>query len=247
MDVDMSLDDMIATKPRGGGRRRGGGGPSRGAPAAAAATTLVPVKGTTVRARYAQPIPIAQAAQQTNQRQAQAAANIQAGVQEQEAFKIIISNLPLDVDDNAVKDLFHSTVGPTKDCSLTYDRNGKHKGVATVVFQRRGDAQKAFKTYNNRLIDGRTPMKVEIVYSGLLVAPLASRVAPMAAPVVAPAPVYQSVAVPMSGAPRGEPRVGRGGRSGGRGGRGVDTGRRPTKSQADLDAEMDSFLAEKTA
>lgn len=94
---------MIATKPRGGGRRRGGGGPSRGAPAAAAATTLVPVKGTTVRARYAQPVPIAQA-QQNNQRQAQAAANIQAGgVQEQEAFKIIISNLPLDVDDNAVK------------------------------------------------------------------------------------------------------------------------------------------------
>lgn len=44
------------------------------------------------------------------------------------------------------QDLFQSTVGPTKDCSLTYDRNGKHKGVATVVFQRRGDAQKAFKT-----------------------------------------------------------------------------------------------------
>ena len=178
---------MIATKPRGAGRRRGGG-PSRGAPAAAGAATIVPVKGTTVRARYAQPVPIAQA-QQNNQRQAQAAANIQAGVQEQEAFKIIISNLPLDVDDNAVKvrsflsflpssflprhhvhtsrtrpdsspsthprrpfrfctiqDLFQSTVGPTKDCSLTYDRNGKHKGVATVVFQRRGDAQKAFKT-----------------------------------------------------------------------------------------------------
>lgn len=45
-------------------------------------------------------------------------------------------------------------------------------------------------------------MKVEIVYSGLLVAPLASRVAPIAAPlVVAPAPIYASVAVPMSGAP----------------------------------------------
>ena len=40
---------------------------------------------------------------------------------------------------------------------------------------------------------------------------------------------------------RGEPRVGRGGRGGGRGGRerGVDTGRRPKKSQEDLDAEMD--------
>ena len=44
------------------------------------------------------------------------------------------------------QDLFDSTIGRTRECALTYDRNGKHKGVATVVFQQKGDAQKAFKT-----------------------------------------------------------------------------------------------------
>ena len=45
-----------------------------------------------------------------------------------------------------LQDLFDSTIGRTRECALTYDRNGKHKGVATVVFQAKGDAQKAFKT-----------------------------------------------------------------------------------------------------
>lgn len=42
------------------------------------------------------------------------------------------------------QELFHKTCGPVKSCSLAYDSKGKSKGVADVVFQRRGDAQKAF-------------------------------------------------------------------------------------------------------
>jgi THO complex subunit 4 len=52
------------------------------------------------------------------------------------------------------QELFSSTVGPLKDVTLNYDANGKSKGVATVLFARRGDGAKAHTQYNNRLIDG---------------------------------------------------------------------------------------------
>ena len=52
------------------------------------------------------------------------------------------------------QELFSSTVGPTKEVVLTYDAKGNSKGVASVTFNRRGDANKAFKQYNGRLVDG---------------------------------------------------------------------------------------------
>jgi len=47
---------------------------------------------------------------------------------------------------------------------LAYNAQGKSKGVATVVFGREGDAAKAYQQYNQRLIDQKQPMKIEIVY-----------------------------------------------------------------------------------
>lgn len=47
-----------------------------------------------------------------------------------------------------------STVGPVKDVLLSYDASGRSKGVATVNFQKKGDGNKAFSSYNGRLIDG---------------------------------------------------------------------------------------------
>ena len=44
-------------------------------------------------------------------------------------------------------------VGPVSSVNLSYDSKGKSKGVATIVFSRKGDANKAFKEFNNRLID----------------------------------------------------------------------------------------------
>lgn len=167
--IQITADKKAKRSQRAPRPARGGKAPA--APAAAAGGA---------RARYAQgAVPATK-----NARQAAAAANVQGGaVSQGEAFKIIVSNLPLDVDDAAVKvslpflptrvesapppplanpqfastnastfsdlvsqDLFDSTIGRTRECSLTYDRNGKHKGVATVVFHARGDAQKAFKT-----------------------------------------------------------------------------------------------------
>ncbi|KAF8879648.1 hypothetical protein CPB84DRAFT_1687845 [Gymnopilus junonius] len=68
--------------------------------------------------------------------------------------KIIVSNLPADVNEAQIKDLFNQTVGPLRDITLHYDASGRSKGVATVIFQKKGDGAKAFQQYNNRLIDG---------------------------------------------------------------------------------------------
>ena len=92
----------------------------------------------------------------------------------QTAEKIIVSNLPIDVNEAQIKvcsrlstlclsfvliccprqELFHSTIGPLKEVTLHYDANGRSKGVANIMFQRKGDANKAYQQYNNRLIDG---------------------------------------------------------------------------------------------
>ncbi|KAG6918376.1 hypothetical protein DXG01_015028 [Tephrocybe rancida] len=140
--------------------------------------------------------------------------------------KIIVSNLPIDVNEAQIKELFTQTVGPLKEVTLHYDQTGRSKGVAAVHFQRKGDGTKAFQQYNNRLIDGKKPMKIEIVVAPAP-ASLASRVAPAEG------------AVPANGVARTGVR---GGRRGGRGG-GRPRKERPAKSAADLDAEMEDYTA----
>ncbi|WVQ77694.1 hypothetical protein IAR50_007384 [Cryptococcus sp. DSM 104548] len=128
MDIDRSLDEIIAAKPkpqrqqRQGGASRGPrrGGAAGGAPAAAGAGGA--------RARYASTVP-------------KAAGAAPAGVPE--VYKIIISNLPGDVTEAAVRDLIQSTVGPVKSVQMAYTAHGKGSGIATVVFKNKGDARKA--------------------------------------------------------------------------------------------------------
>ncbi|OBZ75390.1 mRNA export protein mlo3 [Grifola frondosa] len=214
--MDKSLDDVgviISSRPRGirrtNVRRNVGKAQVLGTPNAspAARARAAPVS------KGAKTVPIAATAPQP-------------------ADKIIVSNLPPDVNELQIKELFHTTVGPLKDVTLHYDSQGRSKGVAAIHFQRRGDGTKAFQQYNNRLIDGKRPMKIEIVVDPSRPAPpasLASR--------VAPAP-----AVPVETAPRtggGRPRRGRGGG----GVRGRKRKERPNKSVADLDAEMEDYTA----
>ncbi|TDL18723.1 hypothetical protein BD410DRAFT_728093 [Rickenella mellea] len=68
--------------------------------------------------------------------------------------KIIVSNLPADVNEAQVRELFKTTVGPLKDVTMHYDAHGASKGIATVVFHKKGDGAQAYNQYNNRLIDG---------------------------------------------------------------------------------------------
>lgn len=87
--------------------------------------------------------------------------------------KIIVSNLPPDVNEVQVRvnisfrdtgilstlkqtlqELFTQMIGPLRQVILTYDANGVSKGTASVVFVRQGDATKAYEQYHDRLIDG---------------------------------------------------------------------------------------------
>ncbi|KAJ7078081.1 hypothetical protein C8R44DRAFT_825625 [Mycena epipterygia] len=152
------------------------------------------------------------------------------------AEKIIVSNLPPDVNEAQVKELFHTTVGPLREVTLHYDAAGRSKGVATVLFSKKGDGNRAFQQYNNRLIDGRRPMKIEIVVDPSRPAPpatLASR--------VAPAPAANGAAAQNS-APRTAATRGRGG-AGRRGRGGRPKADRTPKTAADLDAEMEDYTA----
>jgi len=208
----MSLDDIIASRPkndrrtnsnRGKARAQVLGNPGLSPAARARAKAIIPTKAT-------------------------------AAPTSTPAEKIIVSNLPQDVNEAQVKELFHTTVGPLREVTLHYDAAGRSKGVATVLFSKKGDGNRAFQQYNNRLIDGRRPMKIEIVVDPSRPAPpatLASRVAP------APAAAAAATAAPRGGTTRAR---GAGGRRG-RGGRAK--GERTPKTAADLDAEMEDYTA----
>ncbi|PFH48020.1 hypothetical protein AMATHDRAFT_66366 [Amanita thiersii Skay4041] len=81
--------------------------------------------------------------------------------------KILISKLPLDVGEIEVEELFKKTVGPLKDVFLIYNSQGRSKGMAVVTFQRPGDAVIARSKYDGKIVDGRRPLKLEIIYDGM--------------------------------------------------------------------------------
>ncbi|TCD70710.1 hypothetical protein EIP91_002086 [Steccherinum ochraceum] len=85
--------------------------------------------------------------------------------------KILLSNLPYDVTEGEVESLFKKTVGPTREVCLIYNSAGKSKGMAIVEFTRKEDARLARQKYNNRVIDERRPIYIDII-GGDDVAPL---------------------------------------------------------------------------
>lgn len=68
--------------------------------------------------------------------------------------KIVVSNLPLDVTEAQVKELFATTIGPLRKISLAYKANGQSSGICHIEFQRADDANRSYAQYNQRLIDG---------------------------------------------------------------------------------------------
>uniref|UniRef100_K3XY68 RRM domain-containing protein n=2 Tax=Setaria TaxID=4554 RepID=K3XY68_SETIT len=242
--LDMSLDDLISKnknkqpRPSGRGPTSGGGGPAPTAPrrrfnARAAAAPYH--RGTTspFQARR----PMAYAGYGAGRLQAAP----MAGVLE-EPTRLYISNLDYAVSNDDIKELF-SDVGDIKRYSINYDRSGRSKGTAEVVFSRRSDALAAVKRYNNVQLDGK-PMKIEIIGTNIEAPPT---------PTFAFNPPAGNFKVPFTSGPRrggggGWPQ-GRGGFGGrGRGpasrGRGRGGGRGSEKVSAeDLDADLDKYHA----
>ncbi|KAF8918695.1 hypothetical protein CPB85DRAFT_1280930 [Mucidula mucida] len=203
--MDKALDEIITSRPRGIRR------------------------GSSRRNLTAKQQIVGRAITSPTAKAAKAAAASKPAASQPTADKIIVSNLPQDVNEAQIKELFHSTVGPVRELTLHFDANGRSKGVAAVQFQQKGDGNKAYQQYNNRLIDGKRPMKIEIVVDPSKPSQtLAARVAPAAA------------AANAIGAVRGTGAA-RGGRRG-RGGRPRKAERTP-KTAADLDAEMEDYTA----
>ncbi|KAL0064430.1 hypothetical protein AAF712_008594 [Marasmius tenuissimus] len=94
--------------------------------------------------------------------------------------KILLSQLPTDVGEKEVEELFKKTVGPLKDSFVIYNSAGKSKGMAVVSFQRPGDALVAQGKYDGKFVDGRRPIKIEIISDTSTI--LSSTSTPVAAP-----------------------------------------------------------------
>ncbi|KAJ6796217.1 THO complex subunit 4B-like [Iris pallida] len=233
--LDMSLDDIIKNNKkthsggggsRGRGRGRSGPGPSRRAPSRSGNR---PAPYSTGKA--------ADYGVYSNQVAAFAAfaaaaarpASVETGT------KLYISNLEYGVSNEDIKELF-SEVGDLKRYSVHYDRSGRSKGTAEVVFARKEHALAAVKRYNNVQLDGK-PMKIEVVGTNIE--------KPAILPPVANGFFGKPNGIPKSGRGRGgfmgPPR---GGGRGQRGGRGRGRGRSDPISAADLDADLDKYHSE---
>ncbi|GAA5859376.1 hypothetical protein JCM8547_002006 [Rhodosporidiobolus lusitaniae] len=234
MNIDRPLDEVIQEKrkSRGPRRPRGPRNPSNAAPAQAAQAAAPKA----------------------------AAPAVPAAGQVHVGDKVIISGLPEDVNEQQIRELFTSTVGPVRRVELSYNPQGKSKGVATVHFNKAEHATSAYTQYNKRLIDGKKPMKVEIIVNpnraGTAGASLAGRLnaAPAPAPTQpAAAKAARSATVSAAGGSAVQQPRAAGGRQGRRGGRGGGRGgrsrgeERPKATLESLDAEMNDYQAQVSA
>ncbi|XP_057471536.1 THO complex subunit 4B-like [Actinidia eriantha] len=150
--------------------------------------------------------------------------------------KLFISNLDYEVSTEDIKELF-SEVGDLKRYSIHFDRSGRSKGTAEIVFSRRRDAEAAVKRYNDVELDGKA-MKIEIVGTNIGT--------PAALPPRSNGLYGDLIGAPRSQGKGGTVRRSRGGaaRGSSRGGRGRGRGRDEKVSAEDLDAELEKYHAE---
>ncbi|XP_059628167.1 THO complex subunit 4B-like isoform X2 [Cornus florida] len=231
--LDMSLDDIIRNNKKNGessgnftGRGRGRGRVRGSGPGPGPARRL-PNRTSTRMTPYFAP----QVAQ-VQEFLTIGGANTEAGT------KLYVSNLDYGVSNEDIKVLF-SEVGDLKRHSIHYDRSGRSKGTAEVVFLRQSDALAAIKRYNNVQLDGK-PMKIELVGVNL--------VTPAAMPPTTNGILGNHPGVTFRRQERVSGRgLDRGGGGGGRGfgrGRGRGGGRGENLSAKDLDADLEKYHLE---
>ncbi|CAG8614550.1 14258_t:CDS:1 [Ambispora leptoticha] len=76
--------------------------------------------------------------------------------------KIIVSNLGYKVSEADLYELFGQMIGPVCEITLDYDKFGRFKGSAIVVFARGGDAAKAVERFRGVTLDGQE-LKIEVI------------------------------------------------------------------------------------
>ncbi|KAL1599642.1 RNA-binding RNA annealing protein [Paraconiothyrium brasiliense] len=220
--LNSSLDDILKTTRgnarRGRGNRRSGAG----------RTTEAPIGG------------VAKATKQTKPNKAAPTAPAATSGGE---TKIMISNLPFDVEENQLKEYFNTVVnvGKPRRVLLQYGPNGKSLGSATVIFNKSEQAIKATSALQGVKIDNK-PIRVEMLVSAAAVAtqPQSSFADRVTHPKKAdkPKPATAAKATPAGGRERGRGRDRAAGRGRGRGGR----ERSKKKTQEELDAEMEDYF-----
>ncbi|OSS45574.1 hypothetical protein B5807_09536 [Epicoccum nigrum] len=221
--LDQSLESIISSRKQSVRKGRGGRRPDAGRPAAAAA----PVGGVKKTTKHAK-----QSGKTAPSGPAPTGGE----------SKIMISNLPLDIEQGQLQEFFASAdvgVGRPKKILMQYGPNGKSLGSATVIFNRPEMAQKATTVLNGCKIDNR-PVRVDLLVSAanLPAQPKqSSLVDRVSLPKKdKPKPATSDKAAPAAGKGRGEGTRGRG--RGGRGGR----ERQKKKTVEELDAEMADYF-----
>ncbi|MCJ1322465.1 hypothetical protein MMC15_007814 [Xylographa vitiligo] len=220
MNLDKSLDEILST--RRDTTRRGRGRGSRRGGAAGRKPAAAPTGGVGKNTRS------------TTRPGPKASAPNGPGSASGES-KIIVSNLPPDVNESQIKEYFVKSVGSVKRVTITYGPNGISRGIATIMFAKPGSANDALVKLNGLLVDKR-PMKIEVVLD-------ASRAPP-------PAPVRgmsDRITRPkdqpkQAKASRGENTRGRGERGERGARRGAKAGRGKPKTAQELDAEMTDYF-----
>ncbi|CAN6993726.1 unnamed protein product, partial [Brassica oleracea var. botrytis] len=149
--LDMSLDDVIAKNRKSRGSGSGPGPTRRNNP--------------NRKSNRSSPYQSAKAPESTWEHEAFRSRSTRSSAGIETGTKLYISNLDYGVMNDDIKELF-SEVGELKRYTVHFDRSGRSKGTAEVVYSRRGDAIAAVKKYNDVQLDGK-PMKIEIVGTNL--------------------------------------------------------------------------------
>lgn len=219
--LDQSLDDILSTRRRSAGPRRRSQRqtPGNGRPAATA-----PVGGV-----------------QKTSKNARTAANKPAASKATPHTgdsKIIVSNLPKDVNEQQIKEYFAQAVGSIKKVEVSYGPNSVSRGIANVIFSKPDGASKAFQKLNGLLVDGR-PIKIEIVVNASQAASVIPVTKTLAERTSQPKAQPKSAAARKTNEAKGAGASGRGKKGTRGGGR---TGRPVKKTAEELDSEMADYF-----